>query len=126
MITADTHNRVRTGRLDANGTVTLRHSGRLYHIGTGRAHARTCVLLLIQDLHIRVINAATGELLRELTLDPPATTSPSAADQGPTAGAPRPPGNRRTPNPDRGFGVIPMSCDITWLPRPDSNGEPAG
>jgi hypothetical protein len=26
--------------------------------------------LLIQDLHIRVVHAATGELLRELTLDP--------------------------------------------------------
>ena len=26
--------------------------------------------MLIRDLHIRVINAATGELLRELILDP--------------------------------------------------------
>jgi hypothetical protein len=26
--------------------------------------------MLVHDLHIRVINAATGELLRELTLDP--------------------------------------------------------
>ena len=26
-------------------------------------------LLLIQDLHVRVINANTGELLRELTID---------------------------------------------------------
>lgn len=26
--------------------------------------------MLIHDLHIRVINAATGELLRELVLDP--------------------------------------------------------
>ncbi len=43
----------------------MRHAGRLYHIGTGR----TSVLLLAQDLHIRVINAATGELLHELTLD---------------------------------------------------------
>lgn len=35
----------------------------------GRTHARTRVLLLVQDLHIHVVNAATGELLRELTLD---------------------------------------------------------
>src|SRR6516165_10257579 len=47
--TADTHHRVRTDRLDANGCVTLRHGGRLYHIGIGRAHARTYVLLLVQD-----------------------------------------------------------------------------
>ena len=36
----------------------------------GRTHARTHVLLLIQDLHIGVINAATGQLLRELVLGP--------------------------------------------------------
>ncbi len=50
----DTHHRVRTDRLDANGTVTLRHAGKLHHIGIGRTHARTHVLLLVQDLHIRV------------------------------------------------------------------------
>jgi Holliday junction resolvasome RuvABC ATP-dependent DNA helicase subunit len=37
--------------------------------GVGRTHARTHVLMLTQDLHIRIINAATGELIRELTLD---------------------------------------------------------
>ena len=31
---------------------------------------RTHVLVLVQDLDIRIINAATGELLRELVLDP--------------------------------------------------------
>ena len=67
---ADTHDRVRTDRIDATGLVTLRHQGRLYHIGVGRPHAGTRVLLLVQDLHIRVINADTGELIRELTLDP--------------------------------------------------------
>jgi transposase InsO family protein len=67
---ADTHDRVRTDRIDNTGLVTLRHQGRLYHIGIGRPHAGTRVLLLVQDLHIRVINADTGELLRELTLNP--------------------------------------------------------
>lgn len=66
----DTHDRVRTDRVDASGTVTLRHAGRLHHIGVGRAHARTRVLLLVEDLNIRIIDAATAELLRELTLDP--------------------------------------------------------
>ena len=50
--TADTHNRVRTDRIDRTGLVTLRHNGRLYHIGTGRPHAGTRVLLLVQDLHM--------------------------------------------------------------------------
>jgi transposase InsO family protein len=65
-----THERVRHDRIDDSGVVTVRHAGRLHHIGIGRTHSRTHVILLIQDLHIRVVHAATGELLRELTLDP--------------------------------------------------------
>ena len=67
---AGTHDRVRTDRIDNTGLVTLRHQGRLCHTGIGRPHAGTRVLLLVQDLDIRVINADTGELLRELVLDP--------------------------------------------------------
>ena len=104
--TADTHHRVRTDRIDATGKVTLRHGGRLYHLGIGRAHARTRILLLVQDLHIRVIDAATGELLRELTLDPDRAYQPTGKPRRPPKNqAPKP----KTPNPDRGFGVIPMS-----------------
>jgi transposase InsO family protein len=66
----DNHNRVRTDRVDQFGKLTLRHGGRLHHIGIGRTHARTRVLLLVQDLNIRIIHAATGELIRQLTLDP--------------------------------------------------------
>ena len=66
----DTHNRVRRDRVDKAGKITLRYQGRLYSIGIGRTHTRTRVLVLVQDLHIRVIDAATGELLRELVLNP--------------------------------------------------------
>ena len=49
--------------------------------------------MLVQDLHIRVINAATGELLRELTLDP-------TRDYQPTG---RPPAHhRKHPGPNGG------------------------
>lgn len=75
----DSHDRVRTDIIGATGTVTVRHGGRLYHIGVGRGHAGTRVLLLIQDLHIRIIGAATGELLRELTLDPARNYQPTGA-----------------------------------------------
>ncbi|MBN0041846.1 hypothetical protein JN535_16925 [Cellulosimicrobium cellulans] len=68
--TTDTHDRVRTDRISATGTVTLRHASRLHHIGIGRTHAGTYVLLLVHDLDIRIIDRATGEILRELTLDP--------------------------------------------------------
>ncbi|WP_433781575.1 IS481 family transposase [Actinomycetospora sp. CA-101289] len=67
--TTDTHHRVRTDKIDKSGTVTLRVAGRLRHIGIGRPHSGTHVLLLTQDRHVRVIDAATGELLRELEID---------------------------------------------------------
>jgi transposase InsO family protein len=66
----DTHDRVRRDRVDDTGSLTLRLAGRLHHIGVGRTHARTHVLMLIQDLDVRIINAATGELIRELTINP--------------------------------------------------------
>jgi hypothetical protein len=66
----DTPDRVRTDRVDKAGKVTLRYQGRLYSIGIGRTHTGTRVIVLSQDLDIRIIDAATGELLRELTLDP--------------------------------------------------------
>jgi transposase InsO family protein len=80
---ADTHDRVRTDKIGATGTVTLRHGGKLYHIGVGREHAGTEILLLVQDTHIRVIGAATGELLRELTLDPGRNYQPTGRPPGP-------------------------------------------
>ena len=81
---ADTHTRVRRDRIDEAGCVTLRVAGRLHHIGIGRTHARTHVILLVQDLDIRVVNAATGELLRELILDPTKDYQPTGAPKGPT------------------------------------------
>jgi hypothetical protein len=39
--------------------------------------------LLIQNLHVRVINAATGELLRELVLDPTRDYQPTGRPPGP-------------------------------------------
>ena len=68
--TNETHDRLRRDRIDKAGKITLRHSGQLYSIGVGRTHTGTHVLVLVQDLDIRIINAATGELLRELVLDP--------------------------------------------------------
>jgi transposase InsO family protein len=63
------HYRVRHDRIDPSGVITLRHNSRLHHIGIGRRHAGTDVLVLVHDLHIRVL-ASDGNLLRELTLDP--------------------------------------------------------
>ncbi|WP_068186977.1 IS481 family transposase [Mycobacterium sp. UM_CSW] len=80
----DTHNRVRRDRIDQAGVITVRLAGRLHHIGVGRTYTGTRVLVLIQDLHIRIIHAATGQLLRELTLDPTKDYQPTGAPKGPT------------------------------------------
>ena len=80
----DTHDRIRHDRVDKAGSVTVRHAGRLHHIGIGRTYEGTCVILLIQDLNIRVVNTITGELLRELTLNPHIDYQPTGAPKGPT------------------------------------------
>jgi transposase InsO family protein len=81
---ADTHDRIRHDRVDKSGTVTLRVHGNLRHIGVGRTHKGTHIILLIQDLEVRVVNAVTGELLRELTIDPERDYQPrNAKDPNP-------------------------------------------
>ena len=80
----DSHYRVRHDTIDTTGTVTLRLDGRLHHIGIGRTLARTHVVLLVADIHVRVINAATGELLRDLTIDTTRDYQPTDAPKGPT------------------------------------------
>ena len=72
-----------TDRIDKTRCVTLRHAGRLHHIGIGRTHAHTRVLILAQDLNITIIDAATGELIRQLTLDPTRDYQPTGAPKGP-------------------------------------------
>jgi transposase InsO family protein len=79
----DPHWRVRHDRIDTGGSVTLRHNSRLHHIGLGTRRAGTRVTLLIDDLHIRVINRDTGELIRELTLDPTRDYQPRGLPPGP-------------------------------------------
>jgi transposase InsO family protein len=82
--TADTHDRIRHDKIDKSGTVTLRVAGQLRHIGVGRTHAGTHVILLVQDLNIRIVNTATGELLRDLIIDPRRDYQPTGRPPGPT------------------------------------------
>ena len=80
---SDSHDRVRMDRIDKSGTVTLRVAGRLRHIGIGRPHAGTHVILLVHDLAVRVVQAATGELLRELDIDLNRDYQPTGRTPGP-------------------------------------------
>ena len=82
--TADSHDRLRHDKIDDTGAVTLRVNGRLHHIGIGRTRARTPVLMLVHNLDVRIIDAATGELLRELTIDPTRDYQPLNTPTTPT------------------------------------------
>jgi hypothetical protein len=73
----DGHFRVRHDEIDTNGTLTLRHNSRLHHIGLGRRHAGIPVLVLVHDLHIRVLSTS-GEPLRNMNLDPSRDYQPEA------------------------------------------------
>src|SRR5215213_4806496 len=61
---------VRRDIFDTHGKLSLRHHGRLHHIGVGRTHARTPILMLINGLDIHIIHATTGEIIKELILNP--------------------------------------------------------
>ncbi len=87
--TAGSRDRVRTDRADPAGKLTLRVNGKPRHIGTGTGNARTPVLMLVQDLNVRIINAATGELIRELTINPARDYQPLGRTPGPQPKRPR-------------------------------------
>jgi transposase InsO family protein len=90
----DTLDRVRADHVGKSGTVIMRHDGHLHHIGIGRQHAGTPILLRVRDSQIRIIHARTGELLLDLTVDPPGQqrrTPPHDHKQsGPRDGTPSP------------------------------------
>jgi len=77
------HHRIRHDHIDTTGTVSLRRAGRMHHIGIGRALAGTPVVLIIEDLDIRVINTTTGELIRHLTLNPNRDYQPQQNNKNP-------------------------------------------
>ena len=62
--------RTRTDKVDSAGKVSLRYAGRLRHLGIGRAHAGTPILMLIRDHEVITSNPTTGEVLAEHHLDP--------------------------------------------------------
>jgi transposase InsO family protein len=82
------HYRVRRDRVDTGGVITVRYDSRLRHIGLGREHARKHVLALVADRHVRVIDADSGELLRDLTLDPDRDYQPLGRPPGPRPNQP--------------------------------------
>jgi transposase InsO family protein len=82
----DSEFRVRHDRIQS-GNVSLRVDGHMHHIGLGRTLDGTRIILLIHGYDIRVIHAATGEIIRSLTIDPErryhATGRPPGGPKGP-------------------------------------------
>jgi hypothetical protein len=68
--------------------------------GMSSALARTPVLKPVQNLNVGIIDAASGELLRELAVNPGRDYQPPANPR---------PSKRNDPEPDQGFRVSPMS-----------------
>ena len=83
------HFRIRDDKVAGSGTVTLRRAGRMHHIGLGTEHIGTPVRMLIHNLNVIVINRDTGEILRELVLDPNKDSQPRGLKPGPKKGSPR-------------------------------------
>ena len=80
------HFRLRDDTVHATGSVTLRRGGRLHHIKLGMELAGTHVRMLIHDLHVIVIDRDTGEILRELDIDPTKDSQPRGVKPGPRPG----------------------------------------
>ena len=81
------HFRVRTDRVDADGKATLRHAGRLRHLGIGRAHRHKRIILLVHDAEVTALEHGTGEVLAEFTIDPTKGSQPKKQNTpGPKTG----------------------------------------
>ena len=61
--------RLRFDKIDGGGSVTIRHRGKLHHIGVGRPYAGWRVVMLVDGRNIEIV-ALDGSPLRRLVLDP--------------------------------------------------------
>ncbi len=68
-----------------SAVTTLRHSGKLLHLGIGRAHSRTEIIALIHNNDATIANQSTGEIHAHFTLDPTAATN-EKTDEPPSPG----------------------------------------
>lgn len=68
---------------------------------------------LAGDLHVRIDNAATGELLRKLAIDPSRNYQPTGRPPGPTRNPTPTPQTEEPRTLGCGSGVVPTSREIT-------------
>jgi hypothetical protein len=68
--TATQHFRIRHDTVDQFGKLTLRHGSRLHHLGIGRTHAATPVLILVTTTTVTVISKTGHHVLSSHHIDP--------------------------------------------------------
>lgn len=66
----DEHWRIRYDHVDAGGTITVRYAGKLRHLGIGRVHKNTPIVLLMNGPETIVTTRHSGEVLAEHTINP--------------------------------------------------------
>ncbi|WP_211243886.1 hypothetical protein [Mycobacterium genavense] len=62
--------RIRHDTVDQCGKLTLRHASRLHHLGIGRTHAHTPVLILVTTHTVTVISKTGYHVLSSHHIDP--------------------------------------------------------
>ena len=63
------HYRKRVDTVDKFGKLTLRRAGTVHHLGIGIKHAKTPVLMLVDETDVTVTDAHTGEVLATHVID---------------------------------------------------------
>jgi hypothetical protein len=64
------HFRIRHDTVDQFGKLTLRHGSQLHHLGIGRTHAHTPVLILATTTTVTVISKTGYQLIASHRIDP--------------------------------------------------------
>ncbi len=69
---ADPHGyyRLRYDHVDADGKVSIRHAGRMHHLGIGTAHRGKEILAIADQTGVTVIELQTAEVLSAHDIDP--------------------------------------------------------
>jgi transposase InsO family protein len=80
------HYRIRFDHVDASGVITIRHTGKLRHLGIGRANKHRPVMILVNGPHTLTIDRTTGEILAEHTIDPDRDYQPRKPQGAPPKG----------------------------------------
>jgi transposase InsO family protein len=64
------HYRVRFDHVDRFGKITLRRAGITHHLGIGAEHRNRAVMMLVDEVEVRVIDDVTGEVISTHLINP--------------------------------------------------------